>query len=198
MKLRPLRAHLAHVAQHQQARGGQASQHVDGGPHGIGVRVVGVVDQREGASAKHARQHPRTAFDGLKRLQPACNRYQRHASGKSTGNGRQRILHVVQTSHVQRKRQWADRRAGVHLPGIGLPEGCGADNVCPKIGRHTGPRVGGSHRHVLRQCARICIRICSSAWRNRKRQLRPLPGQCVPHRRKGIVLRKHSDAAGSQ
>jgi hypothetical protein len=44
---RPLVAHLAHVAQHQQARAGQLGQHVDGGAHRIGVGVVGVVDQRD-------------------------------------------------------------------------------------------------------------------------------------------------------
>jgi hypothetical protein len=47
---RPLVAHLAHVAQHQQARAGQLGQHVDGGAHRIGVGVVGVVDQRERAA----------------------------------------------------------------------------------------------------------------------------------------------------
>jgi hypothetical protein len=47
---RPLVAHLAHVAQHQQARAGQLGQHVDGA-HRVGVGVVGVVDQRERAAA---------------------------------------------------------------------------------------------------------------------------------------------------
>ena len=52
MELRALVADLAHVAQHQQARAGQLGQHVDGGAHRIGIGVVGVVDQRDGAAAQ--------------------------------------------------------------------------------------------------------------------------------------------------
>ena len=57
---RALVADLAHVAQHQPARAGQRSQHVDGGAHRVGVGVVGVVDQRDAAPPPAALQ-PRAA-----------------------------------------------------------------------------------------------------------------------------------------
>ena len=202
MKLGPLRSDLAHVAQHQQARARQASQHVDGSAHGIGIGVVGVVHQCVGTTVEHARQRPRATFDGFKRFQPARDGCQRHASGQGAGNGRQGILHVVQTGHMQLKSQRADRCAGTHLPRIHSPDRCGADNV--------GNPVDTQQWHVWRRCACTCtflcisisisssVRIRSGVWRNGKRQLGPLPGQCVPHRRKGIVLRKHCNAIGGQ
>jgi hypothetical protein len=67
---RALVADLAHVAQHQQARARQFGQHVDGGAHGIGVGVVGVVDQRQRAAADGQRDGARAALDRLEGLQP--------------------------------------------------------------------------------------------------------------------------------
>ena len=67
MKLRPLAADFAHVAHDQQARPGQFGQHLDGRLHGVGIGVVGVVDQRQAAPLQRDRQGARAALDRHKR-----------------------------------------------------------------------------------------------------------------------------------
>ena len=120
---RALVAHLAHVAQHQQARGGQLGQHGNGRLHGIGVGVVGVVHQRQRAPLPGQGQRPAAPRHRGEGLQALGNRRQGHASRHRAGGGRQGIAHVVPPGNVQGGVQRAVRGGDAHLPMVALPHG---------------------------------------------------------------------------
>ena len=156
-----MRAHLAHVAQHQPAWGGQAAQHLDGREHGIGVGVVAVVHQRGGAAGPGQGTHLRPSLHRTEGLQPLLDGGQGFASGLCADSGGQRVAHVVQPRHGQAHAQARGVQPQFDIPGlgrgvpvrlragIGLPlqrEGAhlpGAGHLAP----HRGHRVvGRKHR----------------------------------------------------
>jgi hypothetical protein len=129
VELRPLVAHLAHIAQHQQARRGQFGQHLDGGVHGVRVGVVAVVHHGDGALAATHTQRTRTALDRRERAQAARDGVQWHARRQCTGCGGLGVGHVVAARNVQRTVQRPLRRGQDDLPGAALPLGLCAAHI---------------------------------------------------------------------
>ena len=129
MKLRPLAADLAHVAQHQQARRRQAREHVNRRAHRIGVGVVGVIDHNQLTCTIAHGERARAARDRAKLRQPLGDRCQRHARGHGAGGRRQRIAQVVLARDLQARVESALGRDDLHGPGIALPLGLRAMHV---------------------------------------------------------------------
>ena len=151
MKSRALAAHLAHVAQRQHARGGHARQHVNERQHGIGVGVVGVVNQRDSAACHVQQRRARAARHGAKGCQPCRHRLNRRTRRHGAGQRGQRVEQVVAACGVQAESHFAHGRDGAGAPAFALPErlareharACGLLSKCEQAvrPRKRGPQL---------------------------------------------------------
>ncbi len=145
---RAVRADLAHVAEHQPARPGQAGQHVDCRAHRVGIGVVGVVDEGHVAALALHAPHLRAALHGREALETASDRLQRTAGGQRTRRGGQRVLHVVQAGRLQAGGDRPRRRVNHQRPAVGGPRRLGHDVGLPL--QREGER-GSRAGHLLPQ-----------------------------------------------
>ena len=103
MKRRALVADFAHVAHHEHARRRLRREHVDGGAHRIGVRVVRIVD--DGCAFERLQRgalHLQAALHRLERFEAALDRIERHARRERRRRRGQRVARVVFAEHLQR------------------------------------------------------------------------------------------------
>ena len=100
MKLRRERAELAHVAEHRDAHAGDIERGERGKrrAHGIGVRIVGVVDDGEAARSLDDLLASRLGLGARKRR---CNLRGLHAGGESDGGGGAGVGHVVHAAQLK-------------------------------------------------------------------------------------------------
>ena len=124
---------LAHVAEHGDARAGDLERAERGqrGPHGVGVRVVGVVHHDEPPAGMQQFLAPGL---GQRALEGARDGGEVHAGRQADGGGRARVRHVVQAAQAERARLPQDgkvfRRVG--RPAFGEAAG-GEHEVGPPL-----------------------------------------------------------------
>ena len=96
-------ASFAHVAEHGDARAGDLERAERGqrGPHGVGVRVVGVVHHDEPPAGMQQFLAPGL---GQRALEGARDGGEVHAGRQADGGGRARVRHVVQAAQAERAR----------------------------------------------------------------------------------------------
>ncbi len=180
---RALVAHLAHVAQHQQARGGQLGQHGNGCLHGIGVGVVGVVHHRQRAALPgraSARLRPVT---GVK----ACRPWAMAAKGTPAATAQAVAARALRTlcrpAMCKAVSQRAVRGGDAHLPMVALPHGVRrlhiAATPAPKVST-VRPAAKPCHSGVKASSAgNTAVPSARQAWPARCRFLRPRPARCA-------------------
>ena len=154
VECRPLRAHLAHVTQHQPARRGQRDKRVNRGAHRIRVRVVRVVDDQAAMRALLALQPP---LDGCKVAQRLRNHLGSDTGCQRARRRRQRIACVMQAQ----QRQGDDETLARSLHFNALPVGGVHHGARHGPGIHTeiehAPRArrGFPHRRIFATVGRI-------------------------------------------